>query len=487
MTVRHSRLWIDGQWRESLAGRVASLVSPATGEHFGSYADSDATDGRVAVAAARRAFDESTWSRHPKLRAGVLLALAQALEGAADAMASDVSMGNGKLLTEARHEVAAGASELRYYAGLARNIFGRVTELEPGLMAMLGREPMGVAAIIVPWNAPITLLVRSLAPALAAGCTCVVKGAGQTAAATERFFQLLAADKALPRGVVNLVFESGSALAQHLVQDPEVDMISYTGSTPVGKKIMAAGASTLKRLNLELGGNAPVMVMPSADLAAAANGIVRGALSHAGQVCVAASRVIVHSDIARLFLQALTQALRQTTVGMPDNGAARMGPLISQTSRQRILELQDQGGIRAVHHLSCEVPPGLPAGGAFLTPGLIELDDEQSPLWRDEVFGPLLSFRVCDSEQDMVRTANRSSFGLAAGVWTGDLQQGQRMARELRSGTVWINAHLRLFAEIETGGYKESGLGRLHGVEGLEAFLQTKHVSWRTSDQPAAH
>ena len=485
--MRHSRLWIDGQWCDALSGRVATSVSPATGDVFGSYSDGDVSDGRAGVEAARRAFEQSSWSRNPKMRAAVLLALAQALESAADTMASDVSMGNGKLLAEARHEVAAGASELRYYAGLARNIFGRVTELEPGLMAMLGREPIGVAAIIVPWNAPITLLVRSLAPALAAGCTCVVKGAGQTAAATERFFQLLAADKALPRGVVNLVFESGSALAEQLVQDPEVDMVSYTGSTPVGKRIMAAAAPTMKRLNLELGGNAPVMVMPSADLTAAANGIARGALSHAGQVCVAASRVIVHRNIAQPFLQAITQALRETTVGMPDDGAARMGPLIAQTSRRRILELQEQGGADAVHHLACQVPSGLPAGGAFLTPGLIELRDEQSPLWRDEVFGPLLSFRVCDSEQDMVRAANRSSFGLAAGVWTGDLQQGQRMARELRSGTVWINSHMRLFAEIETGGYKESGLGRLHGIEGLEAFLQTKHVSWRTSDQPAAH
>ena len=485
--MRHSRLWIDGEWRDALAGTVAEVISPATGEVVGAYADAGVADGRQAVAAARLAFEGSAWSRSPKLRAATLLGLAQALEHVIEPMAADVSGCNGKLIGEARHEVAAGVSELTYYAGLARNIFGRVTELEPGLMSMLGREPLGVAAIIVPWNAPITLLVRSLAPALAAGCTCVVKGAGQTAAPTERFFRLLAQDKALPRGVVNLVFESGSAVAQQLVQDPDVDMISYTGSTPVGKKIMAAAASSLKRLNLELGGNAPVMVMPSADLRAAAAGIVRGALSHAGQVCVAASRVIAHRDIAQSFLHQITRCLQEHTVGMPHDSAARMGPLIAHASRRRILELQEQGGTGAVRHLACEVPRGLPAGGAFLTPGLVEVSDEASPLLREEVFGPLLSFMACDTEHDMVRAANRTSFGLAAGVWTGDLQQGQRMARALRSGTVWINAHMKLFAEIETGGYKESGLGRLHGIEGLEAFLQTKHVSWRLFDAAAAH
>jgi acyl-CoA reductase-like NAD-dependent aldehyde dehydrogenase len=255
-------------------------------------------------------------------------------------------------------------------------------------------------------------------------------------------------------------------------------MVSYTGSTPVGKAIMAAGAATLKRLNLELGGNAPVLVLPTARIATAVEGIVRGALSYAGQVCVAASRIIVHQDIADQVRNALVERLKAHTPGMPKDPGARMGPLINRQSRERILSLQDSGGAGAINRLACSIPSHLPRSGGFITAGLIEVQDPASALMQDEVFGPLLSLTVCNNEREMAAVANRSRFGLAAGLWSEDLGQAQSLARDLRTGTVWINGHMRLFAEIETGGYKESGIGRLHGVEGLDAFLQSKHISW---------
>ena len=477
--MKHASLWIDGQWRDGAQGRTAEVRSPSNGEVVATYADADVQDTDAAIAAARNAFDHGAWSRSPRQRAAFLLALASGLEAASEPLAEEISATNGKLMSEARHEIVAAASELRYYAGLARNIFGRVTEIEPGLMAMLAREPLGVAAIIVPWNAPLTLLARSLAPALAAGCTCVIKSAGQTSLPTEGAFRIASEIPTLPRGVLNLIAESGNRCGQRLVESPDVDMVSYTGSTPVGKAIMAAGSATLKRLNLELGGNAPVLVLPSARIPTAVDGIVRGALSYAGQVCVAASRVIVHQDVADQIRAGLVERLKAQTPGMPHDPAARMGPLINRASRERILTLQDSGGEGAINRLACTVPAHLPAKGGFVTAGLVEVNDPSSPLMQDEVFGPLLSLTVCANEREMTAVANHSRFGLAAGVWSEDLGQAQRLARNLRTGTVWINGHMRLFAEIETGGYKDSGIGRLHGVEGLEAFLQTKHVSWQ--------
>lgn len=474
----HSSLYIDGHWSEGVRRQTSHVSCPASGEVIATFSDASREDADLAIAAARRAYDSTAWRQSPRQRSAFLLSLASELESNAESIADEIASCNGKLIGEARHEITVAASEFRYYAGLARNIFGRVTEVEPGLMAMLSREPMGVAGIIVPWNAPITLLARSLAPALAAGCSVIVKAASQTALPTATVIGLAEKITGLPRGIINLIQESGQECGQRLVQSEDVDVISYTGSTPVGKAIMAAGASTLKRLNLELGGNAPVLVLPCADLKAAAAGITKGALAHAGQVCVAASRVVVHRDVAESLRAALISSLSEIKVGLQRDQSARMGPLINSRSRERVLDLQDDAGSGSIRHLACKTPAHLPNSGGFITPGLVEIKDPSSKLLHEEVFGPLLSMIVCGDEQEMIDAANRSRFGLAAAVWTNDLGKAQRMAKALKSGTVWINGHMRLHAEIETGGYKESGIGRLHGVEGLEAFLQTKHVSW---------
>lgn len=475
-----ARCLIDGAWTSCDSAPVPSF-DPSDGALVGEFTVVDAVGCSAAMAAARTSFDEGSWSHAPRLRASVLLDYATRVERAKGELAALLSAENGKLLHDAEHEVAAGVSELRYYGGLARNIFGRVTEIEPGLVAMLAREPLGVAAIIVPWNAPVTLLVRSLAPALAAGCTVVIKAHPEAALVTTRLVALLAEDGRIPRGVINLIHETGSEHAQSLVTSPLVDVVSYTGSTVVGKKIMAAAAGTLKRLNLELGGSAPCIVCADANLDAAVAGVVRAGISHSGQVCVAASRILVHVDVCATFSAKLVAALRDIQVGSPRDHHSQMGPLINRRARDRIISLATEAAQSGEILIAPRVPEGLPSGGHFLTPGLAAISDSRSPLLQDEIFGPLLTIGTFVDDEDALVRANDSRFGLAASVWTSDLKAGQRLAARLQAGTVWINQHLRMHAEIETGGFKESGLGRLHGIEGLEAFLQTKHISWTTN------
>ena len=472
--------WIAGRWVPSASGASAESINPSTGETLGRFAVAGAEDGQAAIAAARQAFEHSAWPHQPRRRAAALLEFAARQERVKEEIALALARENGKLIGDCRHEVGAAISELRYYAGLARNIFGRVAEVERNQFSMLAREPMGVAGIIVPWNAPITLLVRSLAPAMAAGCASVVKAAPQTALVNARLFELLAQVDGLPPGIVNMLAETGSEVAQLLVASSEVDVLSYTGSTAVGKKIMAAGAGTLKRMNLELGGSAPCLVFPDADLDAAAAGIVRGGMAHAGQVCVAASRVLAEQGIAEHLQQRIADRLAALRLGPAEDGASQLGPLIDQASCQRVAGLVRES--RKVGELVLEgrSPAGDLAKGSFIGPSLVRVETPRSPFLQQEMFGPLLTLDRFGDEDEGVQKANDTRFGLAASIWTGDQQRGLRLASKIKSGTVWINAHLKLHAEIETGGYRESGIGRLHGVEGLEEFLQTKHIAWQT-------
>jgi betaine-aldehyde dehydrogenase len=476
---RMSKHWIAGQWVESADGASAESTNPSTGETLGRFSDACFADGEAAISSAQHALEKSSWAHQPRVRAQVLLDFADRLESGKTELAQALSQENGKLLGDAGHEIAAAISELRYYAGLARNIFGRVTEIDQGQYSMLAREPMGVAGIIVPWNAPITLLIRSLAPCLAAGCTTVVKAAPQTALVNAQVFAILSEIEAMPAGVVNMVAETGSDVARLLVDSPDVDVISYTGSTEVGKAIMAAGAATLKRMNLELGGSAPCMVFADADLDQTVAGIVRAGMSHAGQVCVAASRVLAEQSIADEFQSRLADALGALRLGVANEGGSQLGPLIDTASCERIEKLID--ATRDVGDLMLQgARPGNGlSGGSFISPSLVRVTDPDAPLLQKEVFGPLLTIDTFADEDEAVKKANNTRFGLAASVWTSDRQRGLRLASSIKSGTVWINAHMKLHAEIETGGYRESGIGRLHGVEGLDEFLQTKHISWQ--------
>lgn len=468
--------WIGGEWLAPAAPEWFESVDPATGETLGRVAGARLAEVEAAIATARRAFHRGEWAHRPRLRETVLLEFASRLEEGGEEIAALLTAENGKLLRDSRAEVAGAVSELRYYAGLARNLFGRVVRPDLGVTSILFREPAGVAGIIVPWNAPLVLLVRSLAPAMAAGCASVVKVAPQTALTSVEVIRCMAAVRTLPPGVVNLLCEAGSECAQRMVSSPDVDVLSYTGSTAVGKRIMASASGTLKRLSLELGGKAACVVGQSADVPRAISEIAAASTILSGQQCTAAARVLVHRALYAEFRDGIARRFREMVVGPGADPASEMGPLIDVANRDRIARALEESGGDArvvVHGRSLGAPH---QRGAFITPSLVEIEDLAHPMIQNELFGPVLVIEGWETEAEAVHRANATRYGLAASVWARDADQAQRLAQAIRAGTVWINAHNRLFAEAETGGFGDSGFGRLHGAEGLNDFLQTKHV-----------
>ena len=467
--------WIGGAWRTD--GDPTRLIDPATGNETGTYAQGTAALAEEAISHARRAFDAPGWAGKPRLRSEVLLAYADELAKRKDALIDQIVLESGKLKSEATHEVLAGISESRYYAGLARTIFGRVQEIDEGWTSVYAREPIGVAAIIVPWNAPATLLVRSLAPALAAGCTAVVKPANQTAGANRIMMEALAAVDVLPTGVVNSVNESGTEVGETLVASGDVDVVSFTGASATGKRIMAAAAGTLKRLSLELGGKAPSLVFADAGMDEALTTIARCSRVMAGQMCTAITRVLVEDQAYEQVAEDLAGRLAATRVGPGIDPESEMGPVIDTANRDRLLGIVERAGTAGEVLVKGEAfqPQGF-ENGAFITPTLVAVDDPSVDLVQEELFGPIVTVERFASAEEAVTKSNATDYGLAASVWTEDLNRAQRVARAIRAGTVWLNSHNRLFAEAETGGFKQSGQGRLHGLEGLNDFLETKHI-----------
>jgi len=471
MTATPARHFIAGEWVAE-GGAPQDSVNPADGRVLGSYHPGNAQLARAAAAAARTAFFETPWAQSPRLRAQALFEIADRLEAAKDEIADLVVAENGKIRAEAMGETMGAISETRYYAGLTRNIRGTMMETAPGNMSFFNREPAGVAGVIVPWNAPVTLLMRSLAPALAAGCTAVIKPAHQTPLVHARIMAAITSAPSLPNGVVNSVNENGIEVGQAMTASPDIDVISFTGSSRTGAAIMAAAAPTLKRVGLELGGKAPAIIFDDADLDLAVRELTHGSLAIAGQICVAAARYLVHERVAEAFEARITAAFKAVRTGPGSDPASQMGSLIDEANRQRVLRLLEQAGDEGELILKGEALEG----GAFLTPSLFRIDDLTSDLVQEELFGPLVSVERFSDEAEAIHKANATPYGLAASVFTRDGARAMRAARAIRAGTVWINSHLRLFAEGETGGYGKSGLGRLHGPEGLHDFLETKHI-----------
>lgn len=465
---------IDG--RAVPGPRTFSSLNPATGAVVGHLPDGGAAEAEAAVAAARAAFDRTFWPQTPRDRQMVLLRWADALESDLPALAELLTRTNGKPLPQARGEMVGAISEIRYYAGLTRHNPGHAMEVAPGEMSVMLREPAGVAGLIIPWNAPAVLLIRSLAPALAVGCTTVTKPAPQTALFSARCLAPLVADPEIPAGVVNVVYEQGHAVSQYLVTSPDVDVISFTGSNEVGQRIMAAAAPTMKKLSLELGGKSACLVMEDADIATVAPRLAAAATIISGQQCTAARRVLVHESRMGEMKTALRDALAAMRIGDGLTPGVQMGPLIDRPSRdgvwRRIEETFDQADEVV---LRGTLPQG-PEGSAFMTPSLIAHGDDNAAFCQEEIFGPLLVLEPFADEAQAVAKANNTVYGLSASVWTQRTDTAWRLARALRNGTVWINDHNKLFAEAETGGYRRSGLGRLHGYDALIDFCEVKHV-----------
>jgi betaine-aldehyde dehydrogenase len=475
-SARIARHWIDGQWIDS--GTRRASIDPATGETIGSYFDGGENEATQAIASARRAFLETNWREDRRLRARALNEMADRFEAKANTIIEILSLENGKIAAEATFEVAMVPSKLRFYAALALTEFGRAIEVAPGRYSTVLREPMGVAGIIAPWNSPVVLFVRSLAPALAAGCTVVGKLPGLTAQINSRLCEVFAQVESLPWGVINVFTESGSDGAKTIVDSPDVPTISFTGSTRTGQAISAAGAKHLKRFGLELGGKTPVLLFDDADLAKALPVVEKALTVFAGQFCMTGSRLLVHRTILDTVRERLAARLTAVKVGPASDPSSDMGPMINIENVERverIVEVAIAGGARPVVR-GGRAAEGPLAGGAFYRPTLLEITDHAMPVAQDEVFGPVLVMQAFDTEAGAITLANNTYFGLAASVWSMDVDRPLRVARKLKAGTVWINGWAVVYDETEEGGYKHSGLGRLNGVAAMEDFVEYRTI-----------
>jgi acyl-CoA reductase-like NAD-dependent aldehyde dehydrogenase len=467
--------WIDGKWIAS--DRVSESINPATGAALGKWADGGETEARAAVAAARRVFDTSTWGRDRDLRSHVLTELAARFDAHAEELGTLVTKENGKKISEGRLEGGSPGVTLRHNAAMALTNTGYAAEVSPGQWYSTYAEPAGVVGIIVPWNSPVALLIRSLAPALAAGNTVAVKMPGQTALVANLVSQIIAEVESLPAGVINIFTESGNTGAPFLVASPDVQVISYTGSSPVGRLISAQGAATLKRMNLELGGKTPMVVFDDANLDAIVPLLAAGITTFSGQFCMTGSRILVQRGVADDVRTRLSNILENVRVGDGMDPKTDMGPLIDKPNVTRVDKVV-QAALAYAKPLVRGGPTTDPAlaAGAFYRPSLLEVEDVKSDIVQKEVFAPVATFEVFDTEADAIARANAGEMGLAAGVFTNDLNISSRVSRGIQAGTVWTNTWAAVNDGFAEGGFKASGVGRLRGPISIIEFQEAKTI-----------
>lgn len=469
---------IDGKQLSASDGRVIERRSPGHGFAVSTYSRGSAADVDAAVAAAHRAFENGPW---PSMKAGersrVLLRAADLIESRAEQIARLDALESGKPIAQARGEIAGAVDIWRYAAALARTLHGEsYANLGDAMLGAVIREPVGVVGIITPWNFPFLIVSQKLPFALAAGCTAVVKPSEMTSASTFLLGELLL-EAGVPAGVVNIVSGYGNEVGGALVAHPLVDMISFTGSTRVGKLTMAAAAEGLKKVSMELGGKNGQIVFPDADLKAAADAAVFGGFFNAGECCNAGSRLIVHEAIAKDFVAEVEALTRRVTVGDPLDDATKVGAIISTQHKGKIGEYLAAAQAAGAVMRGNDRP--LPQGaGDYLSPTIVTGVREDMAIAREEVFGPVLSVLTFESIENALRIANDTPYGLSAGVWSKSIETCMAVARGVRAGTVWINTFMDGYPELPFGGYKQSGIGRELGKRAVEDYTEEKTLQF---------
>jgi len=476
-------MYINGEFVESASRKYFPVVDPSTEEVMAEVPEANEEDVNRAVAAARAAFDSGAWPQSTAQERGrILFRLAERIRKEAAHLAELESRNSGKPIVEAEYDIADAATCFEYYGGMATKILGHVNPVPDNALSLSLREPIGVAAQIIPWNYPLLMAAWKLAPAIAAGCTCVLKPAEQTPLTALEFASYLT-DAGLPPGVVNIITGFGEECGAPLVKHPDVNKVAFTGSAMVGKAIMKAAADTVKRVTLELGGESPNIFFADADFESAIDGALFGVFINQGEVCSAGSRILVEKSIYPKFVEAMSAKAKTIRLGPPLERETKMGPLVSKDQFERVRSYQELGKKEAKLAAGGGRSASL-ARGYYVEPTIFYDVDNSARIAQEEIFGPVAAVIPFSGEAEALRIANATPYGLAAAVWSRDIFKALRMVKALRAGIVWVNHMQPTYVEAPWGGYKQSGFGRELGPWGVEEYLETKQVHINLNEQP---
>ncbi|KAJ0977842.1 hypothetical protein J5N97_013316 [Dioscorea zingiberensis] len=484
LKIKFTKLFINGQFVDSISGKLFETRDPRTGDVITKVAEGDKEDVDLAVKAARQAFDHGPWPRMSGYERGrIMLKLADLIEEHIEELATIDTLDGGKLLSNGKQiDIPSCSSLLRYYAGAADKIHGETLKMSGQFQAYTLKEPIGVVGHITPWNFPSGIFFMKVAPALAAGCTMIIKPAEQTPLSA-LFYAHLAKQAGIPDGVLNVVTgfgpTAGAALASHM----DVDKVSFTGSTEVGRLVMEAAAkSNLKAVSLELGGKSPLLIFNDADVDMAVDLARIAVFFNKGEVCVAGSRVYVQEGIYDDFVKKAVESAENWVVGDPFDPQVHQGPQVDKEQFEKVLRYIDMGKREG----ATLVTGGKPCGqkGYYIEPTIFKDVKEDMKIAQDEIFGPVMSLIKFKTTEEAIEKANNTKYGLAAGIVTNDLNIANRVSRSIRSGIIWINCYLATSWDCPFGGYKMSGFGREMGLQGLDKYLQVKSVVTPIYDSP---